>query len=56
VVEGGATPEGGGRPVVPQVPDSAKSLAIAVMTATLSALVFAWFFIKYGGDYSDSGK
>ena len=51
VVEGGATPAGGGGPAIPQVPDSAKSLAVAVSTAMLSVLALAWFFIKYGGDY-----
>ena len=51
VVEGGATPAGGGGPAIPQVPDSAKSLAVAASTAMLSVLALAWFFIKYGGDY-----
>lgn len=51
VVEGGAAPEGGGGPAIPQVPDSAKSLAVAVTTAMVSVLALAWFFIKYGGDY-----
>jgi plastocyanin len=51
VVEGGAPPEGGGGPPVPQVPDSARSLAVAATTAMLSVLALAWFFIKYGGDY-----
>jgi plastocyanin len=51
VVEGGAAPEGGGGQAIPQVPDSAKSLAVAVSTAMLSVLALAWFFIKYGGDY-----
>jgi plastocyanin len=56
VVEGGAAPEGGGGPAIPQVPDSAKSLAVAVSTAMLSVLALAWFFIKYGGDYDTAGE
>jgi plastocyanin len=56
VVEGGAAPEGGGGQAIPQVPDSAKSLAVAVSTAMLSVLALAWFFIKYGGDYDTAGE
>ena len=43
------TPEPG--PSVPQVPDSARTLTIAVLTAMLSTLGLAYFFMKYGGDY-----
>lgn len=51
VVPGGAQPE----PAVdlPSVPESAKSLAIATMTAMLSVVVLAYFFLKYGGDYGE---
>lgn len=49
VQEGGATPE----PTVniPQVPNSAKSLAIAMATIFSAVLALAYFFLKYGGDY-----
>lgn len=55
VVEGGAAAaaESSG-PDVPQVPDSARSLAIATVTAMASVLALAWFFIKYGGDYDEA--
>jgi plastocyanin len=43
------TPEPG--PSLPEVPDSARTLTIAVLTAMLSTLGLAYFFMKYGGDY-----
>jgi plastocyanin len=51
VVPGGAQPETGVE--LPTVPDSAKSLAIATMTAMLSVVGLAYFFLKYGGDYGE---
>jgi plastocyanin len=54
VQEGGAaTPSG---PEVPTVPDSAKSLAIAAVTALISVVALAYFFLKYGGDYGEGGS
>lgn len=48
--DAGAT-EGASGPVIPQVPDVAKTLGLAA-TATLVATVgFAYVFLKYGGDY-----
>jgi len=42
---------GGGGGGAPQIPDSAKTLGIATFFAMVSTLSFAFFFIKYGGDY-----
>jgi plastocyanin len=50
VQEGGATPEPTAIPV-PDVPNSAKSLAIAMGTVLSAVLALAYFFLKYGGDY-----
>ncbi|MGM0591213.1 MAG: plastocyanin/azurin family copper-binding protein [Halobacteriota archaeon] len=47
VQEGGGTPEPGAQ--LPQVPDSAKSLVMAAMTALLVVVGLAYFFLKYGG-------
>lgn len=48
--DAGATEAASG-PVIPQVPDMAKTLGLAA-TATLVATVgFAYVFLKYGGDY-----
>ncbi len=44
---------GGGGGGAPQIPDSAKTLGIATTFAMVSTLGFAFFFIKYGGDYAD---
>jgi hypothetical protein len=47
----GETPtEGGGR-LVPEVPESARVLALAGVTVALSVIGLAYFFMKYGGDY-----
>jgi len=35
----------------PQLPSSAKTLGVALVAAMLSTLSFAYFFVKYGGDY-----
>jgi len=43
--------DGGGSGGQPQIPDSAKTLGIATFFAMVSTLSFAFFFIKYGGDY-----
>ena len=43
--------DGGGSGGPPQIPDSAKTLGIATFFAMVSTLSFAFFFIKYGGDY-----
>jgi len=48
--EGGGGGGGGG----PAVPDSAKSLVIALTTGMMSILALAYFFIRYGGDYGDA--
>ena len=48
-VETGGGGDGGGG--APQIPDSAKTLGIATFFAMVSTLSFAFFFIKYGGDY-----
>jgi len=37
----------------PQIPDSARTLGVAATFAMVSTLAFAFFFIKYGGDYAD---
>ncbi|MEA1931103.1 halocyanin domain-containing protein [Halohasta litorea] len=42
---------GGGSGGPPQIPNSAKTLGIATFFAMVSTLSFAFFFIKYGGDY-----
>jgi halocyanin-like protein len=42
---------GGGGGGAPQIPNSAKTLGIATFFAMVSTLSFAFFFIKYGGDY-----
>jgi plastocyanin len=48
---GGSTPTGGGGGLVPQVPDSARSLVVGTLVAGLSVLGLAYFFMRYGGDY-----
>jgi plastocyanin len=50
VQEGGATAEPTGVPL-PEVPNSAKSLALAMGTVMSAVLALAYFFLKYGGDY-----
>ncbi|WP_253737421.1 halocyanin domain-containing protein [Halohasta salina] len=50
-VETGGGDSGGG---APQIPDSAKTLGIATFFAMVSTLSFAFFFIKYGGDYENA--
>jgi plastocyanin len=37
--------------ILPQVPDSARTIAIAVLVATTSILALTYFFMRYGGDY-----
>ena len=46
---------GGGGGGAPQIPDSARTLGVATFVAMVSTLGFAFFFLKYGGDYEDSG-
>ena len=43
------TPESGR--ILPQVPDSARTITIAVLVAISSVLALTYFFMKYGGDY-----
>lgn len=38
---------------VPEFPDSAKTLGVAVLTAMASTLGLAYFMMKYGGDYGE---
>lgn len=52
VQPGGAAEEGGG-PQLPSIPDSAKTLGIISVSALLSVLALAYFFLKYGGDYGE---
>ncbi|WP_439025630.1 plastocyanin/azurin family copper-binding protein [Haloarchaeobius sp. DT45] len=52
VREGGAPAE---EAVEPVLPDSAKTLGIALTTAMLSVLGLAYVFLKYGGDYGEGG-
>ena len=48
VKEGGAAPAA---PVEPPIPNSAKTLGIATLGGMTATLAFAYFFMKYGGDY-----
>ncbi|XVH30725.1 halocyanin domain-containing protein [Haloferacaceae archaeon DSL9] len=48
ISEGGGGGGGGGAPMVP---DAAKTLGVATFFAMGSTLAFAFFFLKYGGDY-----
>jgi hypothetical protein len=50
---GGEGGGGGGGPTGPAVPDSAKSLVIALTSSLVAILAFAYFFIRYGGDYGE---
>jgi halocyanin-like protein len=43
---------GGGGASRPSVPDAAKTLGVATFIGVVSALGLAYFFVKYGGDYS----
>jgi halocyanin-like protein len=47
---------GGGGGGAPQIPDSAKTLGLATFVAMVSTLGFAFFFLKYGGDYDDAAE
>jgi plastocyanin len=47
---GGGGGEGGGGGL-PSIPESAKTLGVATVSAMLSVLVLVYFFLKYGGDY-----
>ena len=42
---------GGGGPTGPVVPDVAKTISVAAFVAMVATLGFAYFFIRYGGDY-----
>jgi hypothetical protein len=48
--EGGGGGGGGG---APSVPDSAKSLVVALTSTLVAVLAMAYFFIRYGGDYGE---
>jgi halocyanin-like protein len=50
---GGGSGGGGGGSTAPAVPDSAKALAVALTTGLLSVLALAYFFVRYGGDYTE---
>jgi plastocyanin len=50
VQQGGASSGGSSGP---SVPNSAKTLGIAVMSFMLSTLGLAYFFIKFGGDFEN---
>ena len=45
---------GGGAGGPPEIPDPAKTLGLATFVAMVSTLSFAFFFLKYGGDYEDA--
>jgi plastocyanin len=53
VVPGGGADgsDGEGGPTGPVLPPTAMTLLVASVTVMLSVLAFAYFFIKYGGDY-----
>jgi hypothetical protein len=42
--------------VLPAVPDTARTLTIAVLAGMASVLGLVYFFIKYGGDYGETGE
>lgn len=44
---------GGAAGGAPQIPDAARTLGVATFVAMVSTLMFAFFFMKYGGDYAD---
>ena len=48
--DAGAT-EGASGPVIPQVPDLAKTIGIAVSATLIATVGFTYVFLKYGGDY-----
>ena len=43
--------EGGGGDGGPRLPNSAMTIGVALTAAMVSTLSFAYFFLKYGGDY-----
>lgn len=47
---GGEGGEGDGG-VVPGIPESARVVGIVTVAAMVSVIAFAYFFLKYGGDY-----
>lgn len=49
VGEGGGGGDRGGE--LPSVPNSARTLGIATVSALATVLALAYFFLKYGGDY-----
>ncbi len=51
---GTATPGGDGGPAGPLVPDSARALVVATTLGFASVLLFAYFFVKYGGTYVEA--
>jgi halocyanin-like protein len=50
---GGGEGGGGGGGGAPSVPDSAKSLVVALTSTLVAVLAMAYFFIRYGGDYGE---
>jgi halocyanin-like protein len=46
---------GGGGAARPSVPETAKSLAVATVSAMVTVLALAYFFIRFGGDYGSEG-
>lgn len=51
VTPGGASEDGAIGPIVPQVPEAARAIAIAATFALISVIGLAYVFLKYGGDY-----
>ncbi|WP_440007620.1 plastocyanin/azurin family copper-binding protein [Halomicrococcus sp. SG-WS-1] len=49
VGSGGGESGGGGG--MPAIPESARTLGVATVSAMASVLVLVYFFLKYGGDY-----
>ena len=52
---GGGDGGGGGGAARPSVPETAKSLAVATVSAMVTVLALAYFFIRFGGDYGSEG-
>lgn len=49
--DAGGEGDGGGGGGEPAIPESARVVGIVTMTAMLSVIALAYFFLKYGGDY-----
>ncbi|PSQ43238.1 halocyanin [Halobacteriales archaeon SW_7_68_16] len=53
IVNEDGQPPSSGEASGPVLPDSAKTLGIATVTAMVSTLTLAYLFIKYGGEYDE---